>query len=61
MDGEQDHVHLLILYPPKLSISVMHLVCYDYKIRTLQGRAKAPPYGLAHTLLALLTVRQLKY
>jgi putative transposase len=23
MDGEQDHVHLLISYPPKLSISVM--------------------------------------
>jgi len=23
IDGEQDHVHLLILYPPKLSISVM--------------------------------------
>lgn len=23
MDGEQDHVHLLIAYPPKLSISVM--------------------------------------
>lgn len=23
MDGEQDHVHLLITYPPKLSISVM--------------------------------------
>ena len=23
MDGEQDHVHLLVSYPPKLSISVM--------------------------------------
>ena len=23
MDGEQDHVHLLIAYPPKLAISVM--------------------------------------
>lgn len=23
MDGEQDHVHLLIAYPPKLSVSVM--------------------------------------
>jgi len=23
MDGEQDHIHLLISYPPKLSISVM--------------------------------------
>jgi putative transposase len=23
MDGEEDHVHLLIAYPPKLSISVM--------------------------------------
>src|SRR5690554_2954464 len=23
MDGEQDHVHLLVTYPPKLSISVM--------------------------------------
>jgi len=23
MDGEQDHVHLLVAYPPKLSISVM--------------------------------------
>jgi len=23
MDGKQDHVHLLISYPPKLSISVM--------------------------------------
>ena len=23
MDGEEDHVHLLISYPPKLSISVM--------------------------------------
>ncbi|MGV2838967.1 IS200/IS605 family transposase [Vibrio cyclitrophicus] len=23
MDGEQDHVHLLISYPPKFSISVM--------------------------------------
>ncbi len=23
MDGEQDHVHILISYPPKLSISVM--------------------------------------
>jgi len=23
MDGEADHVHLLIAYPPKLSISVM--------------------------------------
>jgi putative transposase len=23
MDGEQDHVHLLLSYPPKLSISVM--------------------------------------
>ncbi|MBA0020773.1 IS200/IS605 family transposase, partial [Xenorhabdus nematophila] len=23
MDGEQDHVHLLISYPPKLSISVI--------------------------------------
>lgn len=23
MDGEEDHVHLLITYPPKLSISVM--------------------------------------
>ncbi|KAB7656174.1 IS200/IS605 family transposase [Plesiomonas shigelloides] len=23
MDGEQDHVHLLISYPPKLAISVM--------------------------------------
>ena len=23
MDGEKDHVHLLIAYPPKLSISVM--------------------------------------
>ena len=23
MEGEQDHIHLLISYPPKLSISVM--------------------------------------
>jgi len=23
MDGEEDHVHLLIAYPPKLSVSVM--------------------------------------
>lgn len=23
MDGEQDHVHLLIAYPPKLAVSVM--------------------------------------
>ena len=23
MDGEQDHVHLLIAYPPKLSVSIM--------------------------------------
>lgn len=23
MDGEQDHVHLLVAYPPKLSISIM--------------------------------------
>ncbi len=23
MDGEEDHVHLLISYPPKLAISVM--------------------------------------
>lgn len=23
MDGEEDHVHLLIAYPPKLAISVM--------------------------------------
>ena len=23
MDGEQDHIHLLLAYPPKLSISVM--------------------------------------
>lgn len=23
MDGEQDHIHLLVAYPPKLSISVM--------------------------------------
>jgi len=23
MDGEEDHVHLLVAYPPKLSISVM--------------------------------------
>ena len=23
MDGEEDHVHLLIAYPPKLSISIM--------------------------------------
>ena len=23
MDGEQDHVHLLVAYPPKLAISVM--------------------------------------
>ena len=23
MDGEQDHVHLLVAYPPKLSVSVM--------------------------------------
>ena len=23
MDGEQDHIHLLIAYPPKLAISVM--------------------------------------
>ncbi|PCS22508.1 Mobile element protein [Candidatus Enterovibrio escicola] len=23
MDGEKDHVHLLIAYPPKLAISVM--------------------------------------
>ncbi|EKO3612234.1 IS200/IS605 family transposase, partial [Vibrio metschnikovii] len=23
MDGEEDHIHLLVAYPPKLSISVM--------------------------------------
>jgi len=41
MDGEQDHVHLLISYPPKLSISVMvnnlkavSSRSYDYKTRT---------------------------
>lgn len=39
MDGEQDHVHLLISYPPKLSISVMvnNLKAVSSRILRLQN------------------------
>jgi len=30
-DGEEDHIHLLVTYPPKLSVSVM--------VNTLKGRS----------------------
>lgn len=26
-DGEQDHVHLLVTYPPKLSVSTLQATC----------------------------------
>ena len=40
MDGEQDHVHLLISYPPKLSISVMvnNLKAVSSRMLRLQNR-----------------------
>ena len=39
MDGEQDHVHLLISYPPKLSISLMvnNLKAVSSRILRLQN------------------------
>lgn len=39
MDGKEDHVHLLISYPPKLGISVM-----VNNLKSISSRTKHAPH-----------------
>lgn len=69
-DGEADHVHLLVTYPPRISIAVLVNVLKGTSSRRLRQQfnifkqsywGDGVPYGVEITLLLPLVVRLLRY